>query len=63
MAVERIAWRAPELARRLGVSRTTVYDWIEKGLIPTVRINGTVMVPAEQFTEWWKRQIRTERTL
>lgn len=58
---DRMAWRPPELAKRLGVSRTTVYAWIEKGLIPTVRVGSTVMIPAGPFEEWWARQIKPGR--
>jgi excisionase family DNA binding protein len=34
--------RASDVARVLNVSRSTVYAWAEAGLLPTVRIGGTI---------------------
>lgn len=35
-----------EVARRLGVSRQTVVNWIKRGVIPGVRLGARLVVPA-----------------
>lgn len=35
----------PETARRLGVGRNTLYDAIQRGEIPTLRIGRRILVP------------------
>jgi excisionase family DNA binding protein len=35
-----------DIARRFGVSRQTVVNWIKKGVLPGARIGGRLMVPA-----------------
>lgn len=54
--VERLAYRAPEVAKLLGVSRTTVFAWVKDGTIPSIRVGGTVMIPRSGLEEWLARQ-------
>ena len=35
-----------EVARRLGVSRQTVVNWIKRGLIPGVKLGSRLVIPA-----------------
>jgi len=39
-APERDTISVAEIARRLGVAERTVYDWLEAGRIPGVRMGG-----------------------
>lgn len=55
---ERLAYRAPEVARLLGVSRSIVYDWIKAGTIPSVTVGSTVLVPRVSLEEWLARRTR-----
>ena len=41
-----------EVARRLGVSRQTIVNWIKQGYLPGVRIGARMVVPASAFDRY-----------
>jgi excisionase family DNA binding protein len=41
-------WDVPELCGRLRVARSTVYDWVSQGFIPSYQIGGLCAVSAER---------------
>lgn len=55
---ERLTYRVPEVAALLGVSRSIVFDWVEAGLIPHVKVQRTVLIPRRELEEWLARQTR-----
>lgn len=38
-----------QAGERLGVSRQTIVNWVEKGLLPGIRIGRRIMIPASVF--------------
>ena len=38
-----------QVARRLGVSRQTVVNWVSQGLLPGFRLGGRTMIPVTAF--------------
>jgi len=44
--------RVNETAERLSLGRTKAYQLIARGVIPSVRIDGAVRVPAEALEEY-----------
>ena len=42
----------PEAARVLRVSKGTAYEYIQKGLIPHVRLAGRIIIPRARFEAW-----------
>jgi len=52
----RLALRAPEAARALGVSERTFRAWLPR--IPHIREGNVVLVPVEPLREWLKRRAR-----
>ena len=44
---QRFALRVPETAEALGLSRSKVYDLIGRGIIPSVRLDGSIRVPVD----------------
>lgn len=40
---------AQEFANLFGVTKRTVFRWIEKGKIKAVKIGGTVRIPEEEL--------------
>lgn len=41
----------PEVATRLGISRSTIYRLAEKGTIPTIRLGRRLLVPRAALEE------------
>lgn len=58
MTVDRVSYRAPEVAQMLGVSKASVYDWVESGLLPHVKVNRTVLIRAEDLEAFLARHTR-----
>lgn len=44
--------RIPEVAKRLGVSRSFAYELAERRAIPVVILNTAVRVPADALEQW-----------
>ena len=43
----RFALRVPETAEVLGISRSKTYELIGRGVIPSVRLGGSIRVPVD----------------
>lgn len=53
-----VAW----LAKLLGVSKSWVYQAVEAGRIPTVRIGALVRFDRRAIEEWMQRAVRRSAT-
>ena len=42
----------PEAARVLRVSRGTAYEYVQRGLIPHIRLSGRIIIPRTRFEAW-----------
>ena len=47
---------AKELQQLLKISVKTIYGYVQRGLIPYVRIQSNVRFPKRQILEWIERQ-------
>ena len=56
MAVERILYRPGEAAEAIGVSRSRLYELINSGEIPSVKVGNVKRVPVDKLREWVDRQ-------
>ena len=60
---DRLLLRPGEVATRLGISRTVVYELIASGEIPSIRIGSgkrrSVRVPVEDLRDWIAAQVAT----
>jgi excisionase family DNA binding protein len=52
--------RPGEAAQALGVSRSKMYDLLQRRVIPSVRLDGVVRVPSVQLHAWIAEQVRTQ---
>jgi excisionase family DNA binding protein len=54
----RLMLRPAEAADAIGVSRSKAYELIGSGVIPSVRLGGSVRVPVEALRAWIAEQIQ-----
>jgi excisionase family DNA binding protein len=54
---------AKELQQLLKISAKTIYGYVQRGLIPYVRIQSNVRFPKRQILEWIERQTYQPRSL
>lgn len=50
--MDRLLLKADEAAVALGFSRSKVYELLAAGELPSVRVGGSVRVPAEALRRW-----------
>jgi excisionase family DNA binding protein len=60
MAADRMLYRPTEAADAIGVSRARAYELIAAGVIPSIRIGGSIRVPVESLREWINSQLQTQ---
>lgn len=53
---ERLLLRVPEAAEVLGVSRSHMYELIQEGRVPVVRLGASVRVPRAWLTQFVERE-------
>jgi len=58
--MERLLLRPIEAADLLGVGRSKVYDLIATRQIPSIRVGGSIRVPARALEQWVTRQAREQ---
>ncbi len=46
-----------EAARRIGIGRTKMYEYVSSGQIPSVKIGSLRRIPAEAVSEFLARQL------
>lgn len=61
MAIERLAYRVPEVGIALGISRAKAYDLIARGELPSIRVGSSIRVPVAALREWIARQEIADR--
>lgn len=52
MNTEKVLLTVPEAARRLSLGRTTAYQLVRRGELPSVRLGRAVRVPVHALDEW-----------
>lgn len=58
---EPLMLRGGEVASLLDISRALAYRWMKNGILPTIRINGTVRVPRRALMAWIESQTKEAR--
>jgi excisionase family DNA binding protein len=61
MSLEQQLLRPAQIAPFLGVSASRVYQLIAAGVLPSVRVGGSIRVPRPALQEWLK--VQTEDAL
>jgi excisionase family DNA binding protein len=55
--VEPLLLRPSEAAAALGIGRSKAYELIAAGVIPSIRLGGSVRVPLGALRAWMERQL------
>ena len=54
---DRLMLRPSETAETLGFSRSKTYELIAAGVIPSIRVDGSIRVPVDALRQWIARQL------
>lgn len=57
--MERLLIRPLEAAEIIGVGRTTIYEMLSTGVLPSVRIGRSLRIPVDKLREWAEQQCST----
>ena len=55
--MDRLLLRPQEAAEALGVSRSKAYELIANRTIPSIKVGGSVRVPAGSLRQWIEQQV------
>jgi excisionase family DNA binding protein len=55
--MDRLLLRPIEAADAIGVSRSTIYQLLASGELPSIRIGGSIRVPLDKLRDWIEHQI------
>jgi excisionase family DNA binding protein len=53
---ETVAFRVTEVAKKLGLGRSKVYEMTKSGELPVLKIGTAVRIPCKKFLEWVERK-------
>jgi excisionase family DNA binding protein len=56
--MDKLMLRPAEAADAIGVSRSKAYELISSGVLPSVRLGGSVRVPVEALRDWITEQLQ-----
>ena len=56
--MEQLLEKPTEVGKSLGFGRSTTYDLIAAGEIPSVRIRGSIRVPVDGLKAWVLRKVK-----
>lgn len=46
--------KVSEITRRLEIGRQKVYQMLEAGIIPSIRVGRSYIISRHAFEEWWR---------
>lgn len=54
--MDRLLLRVAEAAELMGISRSKAYEMISAGILPSVRVGGSLRIPVDELRAWIKNQ-------
>ena len=48
--------RAPQMAKLLGISKSTLYQWCEQRELPFFKVGGTLLFDEQEIEEWLEKK-------
>ena len=52
METDKVLLKGAEVATMLAISRAQAYKWMATGVLPVLRIGGSIRVPREALLRW-----------
>lgn len=53
----RLAYSVKEAAELLGLSKSRLYEMVQFGEIPYMRVGGKILLPKKEFEAWLKARV------
>lgn len=53
---EKRTYTVEEVAMLLGISRTSAYEFVKRGIVKSVKIGASIRVSKKSFDEWLDKQ-------
>lgn len=54
---KRMAYTVKEASEMLGISKSRLYEMVQFGEIPYMKIGGKILLPKKEFESWLQSQI------
>ena len=61
--MEKLLLKPAEAAEALGVGRSKMYELLSSGLVPSMKVGGSVRVPAEALRRWVENQAKKQKSV
>lgn len=63
VSIEPLAYSVSEAAQVLGVSKPTLYKYVNREDFPSFKLGGRTLISAEGLRDWVQKQIQSNNSL
>lgn len=63
VSIEPLAYSVSEAAQVLGVSKPTLYKYVNREDFPSLKLGGRTLISAEGLRDWVQKQIQSNNSL
>ena len=61
--MDKLLLKPEEAFALIGLGRSTGYSLLARGVLPSIRVGGSVRVPVEELRQWVARQVAGDSSL
>ena len=48
----------PEFPKKMGISRSLAYRWVEQEKVPHLKVNSAIRIPVDEIDDWIEDHMR-----